>query len=233
MIKAPKTDNLNVFKIGASIDNPINPHNDNDIAGTKLYEQLKYRENSWWQARQRLIQLKERQIFWFGDNSIMMWLLWQLVSYVVVAIVLMLASKLLDISLSLWHYLSIFGVQTLVLVIALIFKSRLANYLQQRIDSADLVREQALTEMTILASDSIFPYVHASAPLSLQAIHQHYKPQLKLASIQRLLQTEIDAGRLVLDQHQIEAAVLPPEFIDEELAPYASEMVYKSLLTVA
>ncbi|MEJ6070227.1 hypothetical protein MT378_20935, partial [Psychrobacter sp. 16-Bac2893] len=50
-----------------------------------VYKQLKQREQTWWKSRQQLTLLRERQMFWFGDNSFMMWLLWQLVSYIVVA----------------------------------------------------------------------------------------------------------------------------------------------------
>ena len=37
----------------------------------ELYEQLKQCEHNWWQARQQLALLKERQMFWFGGNSFM------------------------------------------------------------------------------------------------------------------------------------------------------------------
>lgn len=123
---------------------------------TEFYKELQRREQQWWQARQRFIMLRERQIFWFGDNSLIMWLLWQLVSYVVVATVLMLLSKVLHMTLPLWQYMVVFGIQTLIFVTMFACKDRLANHLQSNIDKADLVREQALNEMVILASDSIF-----------------------------------------------------------------------------
>ena len=34
----------------------------------ELYAQLKQREHVWWQARQQLTLLKERQMSWFGDD---------------------------------------------------------------------------------------------------------------------------------------------------------------------
>ena len=196
----------------------------------ELYEQLKQREQNWWQARQQLTLLKERQMFWFGDNSFMMWLLWQLVSYVVVAMLLMLLSKLLNMSLPLWQYMSLFAIQTLIFIGMLVFKGRIANHLQNKINQADVLREEALNEMTILAIDSLYPDVHAKAPISLQQIYEYYDAEFHLASLHRLLQREVEAGRLMLGQQQIGAEVLPLELADEELKDHASEMVYKSVL---
>lgn len=196
----------------------------------ELYEQLKQREQNWWQARQQLTLLKERQMFWFGENSFMMWLLWQLVSYVVVAMILMLLSKLLNMSLPLWQYMSLFAIQTLIFIGMLSFKGRIANHLQNKINQADVLREEALNEMTILATDSLYHDVHAKAPISLQKIYEYYDAEFHLASLHRLLQREVEAGRLMLGQQQIGAEVLPLELADEELKDHASEMVYKSVL---
>lgn len=195
----------------------------------ELYAQLKQREHVWWQARRQLTLLKERQMFWFGDNSLMMWLLWQLVSYVIVAMVLMLLSKLLDIALPLWQYMSFFVVHTLIFIVMLGFKGRIATHLQHKINQADVLREEALNEMTILAADTLFTDVHAKAPISLQQIYEYYDAEFHLASLHRLLQREVDAGRLMLGQ-QVEAEILPLELADEELKELASEMVYKSVL---
>ena len=203
---------------------------DNSEQRTAFYQELQRRERQWWQARHRLITLQERQLFWFGDNSIIMWLMWQFVSYVVVAIAIMLASRFLDIHLSLGQYMTVFGLQTLFFIAMFVLKGRLANQIQHSIDKADVVREQMLNEMVILASDSIFPDIHAHAPISLQHIHDRYEAQLRLASLQCLLQKEIDAGRLLLSQSEIEARILPPELADDELSPYAADMIYKSLL---
>ncbi|SNT69064.1 hypothetical protein [Psychrobacter sp. LV10R520-6] len=197
---------------------------------TEFYKELQRREQQWWQARQRLVMLRERRMFWFGDNSLIMWLLWQLVSYVVVATVLMLLGKLLQMSLPLWGYIVLFGIQTLIFVIMFTLRGRLVNHLQNRINTADLVRETALNEMVILASDSIFPDIHAHAPISLQRIHERYEAQLRLGSLQCLLQKEIEAGRLLLSENEISARVLPPELADDELTPYAGEMIYKSMI---
>ncbi len=195
----------------------------------ELYAQLKQREHNWWQARQQLTLLKERQMFWFGDNSLMMWMLWQLVSYVIVAMVLMLLSKLLDIALPLWQYMSLFVIHTLIFIVMLGFKGRIATHLQHKINQADVLREEALNEMTILAADTLFTDVHAKAPISLQQIYEYYDAEFHLASLHRLLQREVDAGRLMLGQ-QVEAEILPLELADEELKELASEMVYKSVL---
>ena len=202
----------------------------NNARRTSFYQELQRRERQWWQARHRLITLQERQLFWFGENSVIMWLLWQFVSYIVVAIVLMLASKLFDVHLYLWQYIAVFGVQTLIFITIFSAKGRLANKMQHNIHKADLLREQMLNEMVILASDSIFPDIHAHAPISLQHIHERYDAQLRLASLQCLLQKEIDAGRLLLSQREIEARILPPELADAELTPHAGDMIYKSLL---
>ena len=197
---------------------------------TSFYQELQRREQQWWQARHRLITLQEREMFWFGENSLIMWLMWQLVSYVGVALALMLLSKLFEVNLYLWQYITVFGVQTAFFILMFVMKGRLANLMQDNIHKADLVREQMLNEMVILASDSIFPDIHAQSPISLQHIHERYDAQLRLASLQCLLQKEIDAGRLLLSQHEIEARILPPELADAELSPHASGMIYKSLL---
>ena len=160
----------------------------------------------------------------------MMWLLWQLVSYVVVAMILMLLSKLLNMSLPLWQYMSLFAIQTLIFIGMLSFKGRIANHLQNKINQADVLREEALNEMTILAADSLYPDVHAKAPISLQQIYEYHDAEFHLASLHRLLQREVEAGRLMLGQQQIGAEVLPLELADEELKDHASEMVYKSVL---
>ena len=196
----------------------------------ELYEQLIQREHSWWQTRQQLTLLKERQMFWFGDNSLMMWLLWQLVSYVVVALILMLLSRLLNMSLPLWQYITLFAIQTLIFIVMLGFKGRFANHLQSKINQADVLREEVLNEMTILAADTLYRDVHAKAPISLQQIYEYYDAEFHLASLQRLLQKEVDAGRLMLGQRQLEAEILPLELADDELKEHASEMIYKSAL---
>lgn len=234
MLKASNSDHLNIEILNATTNNVDNANDsNNNVQHTGFCEQLKQREQQWWQARQRLIALEERRMFWFGDNSLIMWLMWQLVSYVVVAIMLMLFSKLLNVQLYLWQYMTVFGIQTLLFVVMLASRGRLANHVQNNIDNADFVREQALNEMYILASDIILPAIHASAPISLQTIHERYKSHLKLASLQRLLQKEVDAGRLILGQHQIESEVLPPELADEALSPYADKMIYKSLVNIS
>lgn len=196
---------------------------------TIFYKQLQDREKKWWEARQRLIVLKERQLFWFGDSSLMMWLLWQLVAYVVMAIILMLISRLLNIYLSLWQYSLAFAVQTVVFIIMLAAKGRLANRLYNDIENAELEREQALNEMIILATDSIFPDIYKQTPISLQHIHDRYGTKLRLASLQCLLQKEVDAGRLLL-AHQTESKSLPPEFADDELVSNATQIIYKSAI---
>lgn len=223
MASVSKTDDLNAKDIN-------NKNFDNSMPRAELYRQLKQREHHWWQARQHLIRLKERQMFWFGDNSFMMWLLWQLVSYVVVAMVLMSLSKLLNISLLLWQYVALFGLQTLIFIVILSFKGRLANNLQRQIRKQELQREEALNEMTILAVDSLYLDVHAKAPISLKALYEHYDAQFHLSSLHHLLKKEVDAGRLLLGEQQLEANILPPDLADDELNEHASEMIYKSII---
>ncbi len=203
---------------------------DDREARTEFYQQLQKHEAHWWQTRQQLIRLKERHLFWFGDNSLIMWLLWQLVAYAVAALLLLSASKLFDAHVTLLQYLGVFAVQTLFFIVMMVFKGRLANRMQNSIEKADLAREQALNEMYILASDSIFPDIHSQSPISLKSIHERYDANLRLASLQCLLQREVDAGRLLLADHEIEAKVLPPEIADDELSPLAGAMVYKSLI---
>lgn len=203
---------------------------DNIEQRATFYEQLKQREQDWWKTRQHLINLEERQMFWFGENSLMMWLLWQLVSYVVVAIVLMLLSKLLDTSIPVWEYITVFAVQTAIFIIMLFSKGRLANRLQSKIDEGEVTREEMLDEMAILASDSLFLDVHARSPISLQQLYEHYNAELHLSSLHCLLQREVDAGRIIVRQPHPEANGLPLELADHELAIHANEIIYKSVL---
>ena len=124
---------------------------------------------------------------------------------------------------------SLFVIHTLIFIVMLGFKGRIATHLQHKINQADVLREEALNEMTILAADTLFTDVHAKAPISLQQIYEYYDAEFHLASLHRLLQREVDAGRLMLGQ-QVEAEILPLELADEELKELASEMVYKSVL---
>ena len=195
-----------------------------------VYERLKQLEQAWWKTRKQLILLKERQMFWFGDNSFMMWLLWQFVSYIVVAMVLMLLSKLLDVSLPLWQYIALFVIQTLIFVVMFSLKGRIARYLADKINREDLSREEMLNEMTILAADSLYRDVHARAPISLKQIYIFYDAQFRLASLHRLLQNEIDAGRLMYGEQKVDAGILPLELADDALKEYARGIIYKSLI---
>ena len=195
-----------------------------------VYERLKQLEQAWWKTRKQLILLKERQMFWFGDNSFMMWLLWQFVSYIVVAMVLMLLSKLLDVSLPLWQYIALFVIQTLIFVVMFSLKGRIARYLADKINREDLSREEMLNEMTILAADSLYRDVHARAPISLKQIYRYYDAQFRLASLHRLLQNEIDAGRLMYGEQKVDAGILPLELADDALKEYARGIIYKSLI---
>ena len=195
-----------------------------------VYERLKQLEQAWWKTRKQLILLKERQMFWFGDNSFMMWLLWQFVSYIVVAMVLMLLSKLLDVSLPLWQYIALFVIQTLIFVVMFSLKGRIGRYLADKINREDLSREEMLNEMTILAADSLYRDVHARAPISLKQIYRYYDAQFRLASLHRLLQNEIDAGRLMYGEQKVDAGILPLELADDALKEYARGIIYKSLI---
>ena len=195
-----------------------------------VYERLKQLEQAWWKTRKQLILLKERQMFWFGDNSFMMWLLWQFVSYIVVAMVLMLLSRLLEISLPLWQYIALFVIQTLIFVVMFSIKGRIARYLADKINREDLSREEMLNEMTILAADSLYRDVHARAPISLKQIYRYYDAQFRLASLHRLLQNEIDAGRLMYGEQKVDAGILPLELADDALKEYARGIIYKSLI---
>ena len=142
----------------------------------------------------------------------------------------MLLSKLSNISLPLWQYMGLFAVQTLIFIAMLYFKGRFANHLQSKINQADVLREELLNEMTILAVDSLYRDVHAKAPISLRQIYEYYDGKFRLASLQRLLQKEVEAGRLILGQQQLKAQTLPLELADDELKEMARDMVYKSVL---
>ncbi len=197
---------------------------------TRLYELLKQREQYWWQARQQLLVYKERKMVWYSENSFMMWLLWHLVGYVVVAMVLMLIGSLLGISLPIWQYVALFVLQTAIFVSMLMAKGRSASQLQRKIDKEELVSEEAFNEMLILAEDSLFPDVHANSPISLRQLYDYFDGQFHLSSLHSLLQKEVDAGRLMLKQQMLGSKILPPDLADDELDDHASEMVYKSMV---
>lgn len=238
MSSVSKTEDLNTENRTVEDINIENTHHesinnenvDRNQHHTRLYQLLEQREKSWWQVRQQLLNHKERKLVWYGENSLMMWLLWQLVSYVVVAIVVMLLSNLLDIVLSLWQYIGLFILQTVIFIIMLATKGRNAHKLQRKIDQDEMIREEAFNEMVILAADSLYPDVHAKAPISLRQLYEHFDGRFHLASLHGLLQKEVDAGHLILGQQQLNAKVLPPDLADDELDEHASEMVYKSAL---
>ncbi|MGE6246438.1 hypothetical protein ACQKCF_10610 [Psychrobacter proteolyticus] len=213
------------------ITKDINNKNfDDSPQRSKLYKLLKEREQCWWQARQQMIERQEKKIFWYGENSLIMWLLWQLVGYVIVAMALMMLNNVFSISLPLWQYISLFVIQTLLFVSALAAKSQLANKLQRKIDNDELMHEEALNEMIILAEDSLYPDVHAKSPISLKALDNYLDGQFHLASLQCLLQREVEVGRLIMEQQPPEVGILPPELADDELNEHASEITYRSTL---
>lgn len=222
------SEDVDVEDINVENNNNVNVHG--SYQQTKLHELLKQREQSWWQVRQELINLKERKMVWYGENSLMMWLLWQLVSYVIVAMVLMLLNNFLSISLPLWQYIGLFVLQTVIFVVMLTAKGRNAHKLQRKIDKDELVREEAFNEMVILAEDSLYLDVHVKSPISLRQLYEYYDAQFHLSSLQWLLKREIDAGRLMLDEQHLEASILPLELADDELDEHASQMIYKSLI---
>ena len=209
----------------------INNENlDTDSQRIKLYARLKEREQCWWQSRQQLIEHQEQKVFWYGENSLIMWLLWQLVGYVAVAMVLMLLNNMMNISLTLWQYIALFILQTLFLINIFAAKGRLANKLQNDIDKDYLQGEQALNEMIVLAEDSLYPDVHAKSPISLRQLGDYLNGEFHLSSLHCLLQKEIKAGRLILSQMPIEVDILPPELADVELIEHADNIIYKSTL---
>ncbi|MGP9689587.1 hypothetical protein ACT3TH_10540 [Psychrobacter sp. AOP22-C1-C5] len=223
MPSVSKTEDLSAENINADTV-------DSDQYHTQLYELLKQREQYWWQARQQLLIHRERKMVWYGENSLMMWLLWQLVSYVVVAMVLMLLSNLFNLVLPLWQYIALFILQTVIFIIMLGAKGRSANKLQRKIDNDELISEEAFNEMVILAEDSLYPDVHANSPISLRQVYDYFDGKFHLASIHALLQKEVDAGRLMLTQQKLNAKVLPLDLADGELNEHASEMIYKSMV---
>ncbi len=205
----------------------------NVMSRAKCYEELKQRENRWWQAGQMLSTLKERQMFWYSDNSLIMWLVWQFVAYVVVAMLLMLISKLFNMPLSVWQYLIVVLLQTIVFAVALANRSRLASRLQNKIDEQELARAEAFSEMIILAADCLYPDVHRKAPITLQKLYEDSEVSFYLSSLHCLLQREVEAGRLRIKEQQNQAdALLPPDLADDELASHASEITYISALTI-
>ena len=207
-----------------------NQNLDEGLQRADLYKLLKEREQCWWQARQQLIERQEKKMFWYGDNSLFMWLLWQLVGYVVVAMVLMLLNNFLNISLPLWQYVALFVLQTAFFIGMLAAKGRLENQLQRKIENDELMSEEMLNEMVILAEDSLYPDVHAKSPISLEQLDDYLGGHLHLASLQCLLQKEVDAGRLIIGDQPLEMGVLPPELADGDLNEHADEIFYKSTL---
>lgn len=194
-----------------------------------LMNLLTAQEREWLIAREQEIALRSRMVFWFGDNSNILWLLTQMIAYAIIAMIIMFFSSAFDWDLSVWHYAAVFILDTILFVIAYSFRDRLAKRLEQRIIQSDQLREQALNKLYALARDSILPDIHAHSPLSLLAIESRYQYRLQLVSLQLILQKEIEQGRLLLN-HQDFSVQLPPEFADYELYQFAEKMIYKSLL---
>lgn len=206
--------------------------NDSDslstVDGTKM-NLLTNQEREWLAAREQVIALRSRMIFWYGDNSNILWLLAQMIAYAIIAMVLMFCSRAFDWNLTIWHYMAVFILDTILFIVTFSSRRRLAQHLERRIVRADQHREQALQKLYALAVETILPDIHAHSPLSLSAIENRYQYRLQLASLQLILQKEIEQGRLLLN-HQDFAVHLPPEFAEYELHQYAGQMIYKSLL---
>lgn len=198
------------------------------INGSKM-NVLTAQEREWLAAREHVIALQSRLLFWFGDNSNILWMLAQLISYAIGITVLMFLSRVFDWDIALWHYVVVIIIQTAIFVLAYSSRGRLAHRLEQRIAESDQRRAQSLDKLYTLAVDSILPDIHAHSPLSLSAIESRYQYRLQLASLQLILQKEIENGRLLLS-HQDFTVHLPPEFADYELHQYAEQMIYKSLI---
>jgi hypothetical protein len=143
---------------------------------------------------------------------------------------LMLLNNMLNLSLSLWQYIALFILQTIFFVGILAAKGRLANKLQDEIDNDELMREETFNEMIILAEDSLYPDVHAKSPISLRQLGDYLNGEFHLSSLHCLLQKEIKAGRLIMEQQLLEVGVLPPELADVELIEHADNIIYKSTL---
>lgn len=214
----------------SSARNVENAYVESSQQRTQLYELLQQRERCWWQARQQLISRKERKMVWYGENSLMMWVLWQLVSYVILAMVLMFLNNLFNISLSLWQYIGLFLLQTVIFVAMLAAKRGNGTILQHKIDKNEMVREEVFNEMVILAEDSLYPDVHANSPVSLRQLYDYFDGHFHLGTLHYLLQKEVDAGRLTLGEQQMDAKILPLDLADDELDEHASKMIYKSTL---
>ena len=220
-----------VIKSNDFISTDINDENrDSASARIKLYARLKEREQCWWQSRQQLIERQERKVFWYGENSLIMWILWQLVGYVVVAMILMLLNNILNMSLSLWQYVSLFILQTVLFFSIFAAKGRMENQLQSEMEKDSLLEEQAFNEMMVLAEDSLYVDVHAKSPISLKQLNDYLDGEFHLSSLHRLLQKEMDAGRLILGQTSLELGILPPDLADVELKEHADKIIYKSTL---
>jgi hypothetical protein len=206
--------------------------NDSDSLSTingNMMDLLIDQEREWLMAREKVIALQSRMLFWYGDNSNILWVLSQLISYAIGTMLLMFLSRLFDWDLTLWHYVAVFIIQTAAFVIAYTSRGRLAQRLERRIAQSDQRREQSLDRLYTLATDSILRDIHAHTPLTLLDIESRYQYRLQLASLQLILQKEVEQGRLLLN-HQDFTVHLPPEFAEYELHQYAGQMIYKSML---
>lgn len=212
--------------MGKTLANDINSLS--KIDGT-LMHLLTAQEREWLIAREQVIALRSRMVFWFGDHSNILWLLTQMIAYAIIAMIIMFISRVFNWDLSVWHYAAVFIFDTILFVIVYSSRGLLAQRLEQRIIQSDQRREQALNKLYALAQNSILPDIHAHSPLSLLAIESRYQYRLQLVSLQMILQKEVEQGRLLLN-HQDFSVQMPPEFADYELHQFAEKMVYKSLL---
>lgn len=144
--------------------------------------------------------------------------------------VLMLLEKAVNLSLSIEVYLIVFALQMLIFVIMLTLKGRLGNYLQDSIHNQEIIIEQVLNEMAILASDSLFLEVHDAAPVSLQHIYERHNAQLRLTSLYRLLQHEIQAGRFDIKSTAARGRCAPSRACRWSTVLQANDMIYRSVV---
>lgn len=200
-----------------------------DPVSQALIEQVRVCERKWQKARARLISLEAQKVFWFGKDSNQAWLVAQLISYVVVIMSFMAAAQIFSLNWSIWDYVGVIMLQSLVFVVFYVSRRKLENHLQSRIERWRAQSELSLIELHNVANDSILPDIHAHSPLSLLAIKSRYNNQIRMASLERILRKEIDNNRMRLHAQGLEI-LLPPEFAEDELRAQANKMIYKSLL---
>lgn len=198
-------------------------------------QQLKRRAKLWLILRQKWQKKQARYALWFGETSLMMWLLALMCSYFLLAILVMFYGQRFDLlfdGLVVW-FGGVFLVWTLVVGILYWQKNNLKDFFYHRLTQLELRIEENFSEMYVLARDSILPEIHAMPSMSLSKLYHYYQGEMSLISFYAILQEEVALHRMgvrYLGQNDYEMLSSFDDVFYQDLLKHSDEIVYFSLL---